>query len=116
ETPAVLTEYVISPASSAEVKQALGKTIKLHEARKETDRKIADAEKQLSALDKDQARLRENLRIIPMNSDPYKRFLDKFVSQETRIEALQQSLAQLQATLEKQTKEFDQYVTTLNAK
>jgi hypothetical protein len=116
ESPAVLTEYLNSAAPSAAVKEALAKTIKLHEARKETERKIADTDKQLTGLDKDQARLRENLRIIPMNSDPYKRFLDKFVTQETRIEALQQELAQLQATLEKQTREFNQYVTTLTAK
>ena len=70
----------------------------------------------LESLNKDQARLRDNLKIIPMNSEPYKKFLEKFVTQEMQIENLQQRVSELQASQEKQTKEYEEYVTTLNAR
>ena len=45
----------------------------------DTAKQLSDLEKQLDLLSKDQARLRENLKIIPMTSEHYKKFLEKFV-------------------------------------
>ncbi len=64
---------------------------------------------------KDQARLRENLKIIPMTSEHYKQFLEKFVNQETRIDTFQTQIQQLQAALQTQERAYEAFVTTLTA-
>ena len=70
-------------------------------------------EGQLKQLSADQARLRENLKIIPQSTEPYKKFLDKFVAQESDIEALQKQIRQLQITLTARQQEYDTFVAAL---
>src|SRR5207248_5161346 len=104
-----------NPATSADVKAGLAKALELARKVAETTKQLSAVEKQLDLLSKDQARLRENLKIIPTTSEHYKKFLEKFVGQETRIETLQNQIAQLQATLQTQEREYEVFVTTLNA-
>jgi hypothetical protein len=75
---------------------------------------MAEAEKQLKAVTTDQARLRENLQIIPQSAEPYKRFLDKFVTQETEIEALQRRRHLPNLALQAQEREHLMFVANLN--
>ena len=79
----------------------------------ETAKNLAEQEKQLKLLSDDQARLRENLKIIPQTSEPYKKFLDKFVSQEGEIEGYQKQIRQLQATVQQQQRELDVFIAAL---
>ncbi len=105
-----LKEYLASPAPSADVKSALSKTLALRGKLQEAKRKLADQEKQLQTVSDDQARLRANLQIIPRDAEPYKKFLQKFVDQETQIEELQRQIRQLQATVQNQQKEYDAFI------
>ena len=52
----------------------------------------------MKMITEDQARLRLNLREMPTTAKAYKRYLDKFDQQETRIEQLQQDLQKLRHT------------------
>jgi chromosome segregation ATPase len=52
-------------------------------------RQLKDLQSRHKELSTDQARVRENLKILPKDSAPFKRFLDKFEKQETQIEELQ---------------------------
>ncbi|HZZ78848.1 MAG TPA: hypothetical protein VFE62_10045, partial [Gemmataceae bacterium] len=110
-----LRDYLASPAVSNDVKAALTKTISMQAKIADTQKEIADVEKQLSVLNADNTRVRENLKIIPMNSDYYKTFLEKFVAQDKQIESLQKRSRELHATLLGQQRELEQYLTTLNA-
>lgn len=112
---AKVREFLASPIPSGEVKAALTKSLALAAKVSETTKKSAEVQKQLDALSKDQSRLRSNLQIIPQTSDHYKKFLEKFVSQETRIEGFQGQIEQLTATLEAQTREYEAFVLALNA-
>jgi hypothetical protein len=69
----------------------------------------------LKELSEDQARLRENLKIIPTNSEPYKQFLEKFVKQELQIEALQKQVRDSQVALDKKSQDYENYVKNLTA-
>jgi hypothetical protein len=80
-----------------------------------TSKQLGGVEKQLDLQGKDQARLRENIRIIPMDSAHYKTFLEKFVGQETRIETLQKQVQELQAALQTREHDYEVFVTTLKA-
>ncbi len=108
-------EYINNPATSMAVKAALIKSLDMARKISETQKELSGAEKQLDLLSKDQARLRENIKIIPMSSEHYKKFLDKFVSQETRIETLQNQVQQLQTALQTREREYDAFVNSLNA-
>ena len=110
-----IREYQASPVPSAEVKAALTKALDMQAKITETQKTLTNLEKQLKTLSEDQARVRENLKIIPMSSDYYKTFLEKFVSQEKEIEAIQKSIRQTNATLETQQRDYDHYLAKLDA-
>jgi hypothetical protein len=108
-------EYLAHSAPSAEVKAALTRAMKLHNDWLDTQRQLSGLEATLKITSDDQVRLRENLKIIPQTSDPYKRFLDKFVAQETEIENLQKSIRQTQAIAAAAQREYAAFVAGLNA-
>ncbi|MFO0867283.1 MAG: hypothetical protein U0744_22035, partial [Gemmataceae bacterium] len=107
--------YLASPAVSAEVKAALAKADAINSKVDQAQKSVSTLEKQLKVLSDDQGRLRSNLQIIPMNSDHYKKFLEKFVAQETEIETLQRQVRQAQTTLESLRREQDMYLQELKA-
>jgi hypothetical protein len=106
-------ELLGNAAASAEVKAGLTKGMDLQRKLRETKAKQADVEQQLKALTEDQARMRQNLSIIPQSSDPYKKFLEKFVTQETEVESLQKQLRQVQASVQQTQREYDLFIANL---
>ena len=101
-----LHAYLASPVPSADVKAALTKVLAMTAKINETKKALDEQESQRQQLSTDQARLRENLKIIPQTSEPYKKFLDKFVTQETEIEGFQKQIRQLQATWQARQREY----------
>ena len=112
---AKMREYLTSNIPSEEVKTALNQVLAKAAKLDEVGKHLKELEKQLKAISDDQARLRENLKIIPQTSDFYKGFLEKFVSQEAEIDRLQKEIRQVGAELQRLSKEFDTFVSTLNA-
>jgi hypothetical protein len=111
----ILREYLAHPAPSADVKSAISKALALQAKVADAGRRWNSLESSLKTVSDDQARLRDNLKIIPQSSEPYKRFLDKFVAQETAIENLQRDIREAQATLQAARGEYDAYLANLNA-
>jgi len=110
-----IREYINNPATPQEVQRGLTKALEMMSNVSETAKQLSGLEKQLESLGKDQARLRENLKIIPMTSEHYKKFLEKFVGQENRIETLQNNVLEQQTRLQALERAYDVFVTTLNA-
>lgn len=106
--------YLTSNVSSPEVKKALEKAVELKNKLAASQREIANAEQQLRAIRDDQARIRENLGKVPQTSAAYKRYLEKFDSQETEIEKLQDQSKKLRQAEEQQRKEYEAYVIGLD--
>ena len=106
-------EFLNSPIPSANVKKALTKVLGMTAESAATKKKLDEQEKLLKQLTDDQARLRENLKIIPQTAEPYKKFLDKFVNQETEIEGFQRQIRQYQAALQQQQRELEVYMSAL---
>ena len=86
---AKLREYIADPAVGGPVRAGLVKALEIRQKVSDAEKHFADLTKQLKAISDDQARLRDNLKVIPQTSEPYKDFLKKFVTQETEIEGLQ---------------------------
>ena len=108
-----ISAYLANPVPSADVKAALTKVKTLNAKIAETGKSLAEQEKQLKQTSDDQSRLRENLKTIPQASEHHKKFLDKFVNQETEIDVQQKAIRQLQATLLQQQRELDVFIANL---
>jgi uncharacterized phage infection (PIP) family protein YhgE len=105
-----LRVFLKSTVTSPKVKEGLQKAMDLRMKVAETQRDRANLEKQLKAITDDQVRLRANLDKVPPASAAYKRYLEKFDTQETQIEKLQEQIAKKQESELLQQKELEDYV------
>ncbi|MSQ96847.1 MAG: hypothetical protein EXR98_20155 [Gemmataceae bacterium] len=111
----LIKEYITSSVISADVKAALTKALSMQAAIADTQRQISELDKQLIILTADHTRVRENLKIIPMTSEHYKTFLEKFVAQDKQIETFQKNVRDLNATMQTQIRDYDQFAAKLDA-
>ena len=105
---------ISSTASTQPVKDALSKAVELRSKLVETQRELAQLEQQLKEIVEDQTRLRANLREMPPTSAAYKRYLEKFDTQETEIERLRTLTKQLRENEKQQKSAYETYVANLN--
>jgi len=68
----------------------------------------------LKSITEDQARIRANLREVPLNSAAYGRYLKKFDTQETEIEKLQAEIKQHQSGAKQRATEYEDYLAGLS--
>ena len=68
----------------------------------------------MKAITDDQARLRANLEKVPPASAAYKRYLEKFDTQETEIEKLQTEIEQKHEAERGQRKEYEDLLAGLS--
>jgi hypothetical protein len=106
--------FLNSNVTSPKVKAALQEAMSLRGKLTETQRELAQVEKQLKAITEDQGRLRANMREVPQTSAAYKRYLEKFDTQETEIERLQALIKKQQEAEKAQQKEYEDYLANLN--
>ncbi len=106
--------FLTSTVPSQAVKDALAKAIELKVKLAGTQRQIAELDRQLKAITDDQTRLRANLQNVPPTAAAYKRYLEKFDTQETEIEKLQAQTKDLRKSEEQQRKDYEGYLLSLN--
>jgi hypothetical protein len=107
--------FLSQTASSVKVKDGLKQAQSLRGKLDQTQREIAELEKQLKVITEDQVRLRANLHEVPPTSAAYKRYLEKFDKQETQIEAYQADIKKLQGVEHDQRKEFEDFLANFSA-
>jgi hypothetical protein len=112
---ATLRGYLSNPVVSADVKAALTKALGMQAKIADTLKQSAEVNGQLTIVSADHNRVRENLKIVPMTSEHYKTFLEKFVAQDKQIESLQGDLRRLNATMQTQSRDYDQFLAKLDA-
>lgn len=107
--------YARNGAIPQNVRDALGEAIRRKTAMVETQRQIAEIDRQTKAITQEQDRLRENLRAVNDRNDQYyARLLKKLNDQETQLEQLQDKRGELQQQLEKQQADLENYLQNLN--
>jgi septal ring factor EnvC (AmiA/AmiB activator) len=89
--------------------------MELRWAAAKTQRDIAEQEQQLKVITDDQVRLRANLKEMPSTAAAYKRYLEKFDTQETQIEQYQADIKKLQGIEFKQKKELEDFLANFSA-
>jgi hypothetical protein len=107
--------FLSAQESSAAVKVAVQKASVLKGKLQDARRELAHVERQLKDVRDDQARLREDLKVVPPTAAAYKRYVEKFDKQETEIEQYQARVKELQNTEHQQAEEFNRFLANLNA-
>ncbi len=107
-------QYAKTGAIPKSVRDALAKAVELKNDLTDTQRQIAEHQQKLSEITQEQARIRENLKTVPQNTDYYQRLLKKLDEQETAIEKLQGEVKTLQQKQATQQQALEQYLQTLD--
>ncbi|MCC6676873.1 MAG: hypothetical protein IT436_06995 [Phycisphaerales bacterium] len=76
--------------------------------------KVRNLETERAEIDKDQSRIRENMKTLDKGSQVYSRYLQKLDTQETRLEALAKEIEEARVTAQKMETEFQAYIAALN--
>ena len=111
-----ILQFINSTAASEGVKKALGEVIKRKQAIAAVAVKRQELERQITVIDQEQKRIRDNMAQLPRESDLFRRYVTKFTTQEDQVEALR---AQVTTTLEdeqKLRKGLDEYLIGLELK
>jgi hypothetical protein len=105
--------FLRATVTSAKAKKALEEALALKLKVGEAKRQAEDEERALAEIEKDQARMRANLKEVPIDSEAHKRYVKKFDAQETEIERRQAQLVKLREQADKLRKEYDAFLAGL---
>lgn len=109
-----LLGYMKDGKASQAVVDAVRKAADLQAAINATQQKINELDAERQGIDQDQNRVRQNMATVGRETEIYRRWLTKFSEQETRLEAMATERKQLVGTLEKQQRELEAYIRSLN--
>jgi chromosome segregation ATPase len=96
------------------VKTALRDIVKRKIAIQQAAQKRQELERQISIIDAEQKRIRENMAQLPKDSDLFRRYVTKFTEQEDQVDSLRK---QTTAAIDEETrlkKSLDDYLANLN--
>ncbi len=106
--------FLSQKITSEKVKQALEHAQQLKAKRSMTERDLNQARVELKEITDDQARIRQNLPVLPQTSDAFKNYVKKLADQEPEVERLQKSIKELTQRATREQQEVDNYLNTLN--
>jgi hypothetical protein len=108
---ALLKSAAVSEPAKAVVREALRQRSEMQRKRASAE----DARAALKAIVDEQGRLRANLERLPSASAAYKRYLEKFDTQETQIEKLQAQLDEAERAIKALQKESSEFAAKATA-
>jgi hypothetical protein len=103
-----------SKTTSPKVIEALKKSQDLKFKLADTQRELGLVRQQLADIERDQTRIRANLKDTPATAEAYKKYLAKLDAQEGEIDKLTARIKELQEAENQQRKEYDNYLANLN--
>lgn len=106
--------YLSAPEVSEDIKTALREVVKHKQAVEQVARDRQEIQRQITVVDQEQNRIRQNMAQLDRNSDLYRRYVTKFTEQEDRIEALRQQMTDSIAKEQKLRKALDDYLIGLD--
>jgi phage host-nuclease inhibitor protein Gam len=106
--------FIQSNITSKAAQEALKKALDLKGKVDLTRQELAHQNQQLADIERDQARIRQNLKETPPTAEAYKKYLTKLDSQETEIDKLREQIKKLQADELQQRKDYEGYLANLD--
>jgi len=110
---AALTYYTRTGEIPRDVREAIGKAIRLKQAVLDLERQIAVRTQQINDITQEQGRIRENMKTVASGSQYYNRLLAKLNEQESSIESLQKERTALTTARDAARKEMEDFVSAL---
>jgi hypothetical protein len=110
---AALSYYSRTGEIPRDVREAIGKVIRLKQAVLDVERQIAVRTQQITDITQEQGRIRENMKAVAQGSPYYNRLLSKLNEQESSIEGLQKERTTLTAGRDAARKELEDSVSAL---
>jgi hypothetical protein len=107
--------FLQSDVTSPKVKEALRHVMELKGKVEGTRQDLAHAQQQLGDIERDQQRIRANLKETPPTAEAYKKYLAKLDSQETEVDHLRDRIKKLQDEQLAQQKDYDSFLANLDA-
>ncbi|HET6883993.1 MAG TPA: hypothetical protein VFI31_27820 [Pirellulales bacterium] len=105
--------YINAKVVSDKVKEALAEVIRRKQQISEVAARKQQLEQQITAIDQEQNRIRQNMQQLDRNSDLYRRYVKKFSEQEDEVEKLRGQIASLATDLGKRQSELDAFLVGL---
>jgi hypothetical protein len=100
--------------TSRRVREALRQALELKAKADRTRQEVAHANQQLADIERDQERLRANLKETPPTAGAYKKYLAKLDSQETEVDSLRDRIKKLQDDELAQRKDYETFLAALD--
>jgi hypothetical protein len=102
--------FLSAPQVSDDVKTALREIVKRKLAIQQTTAKRQELERQISVIEAEQKRIRENMAQLPKDSDLFRRYVTKFTEQEDQVEALRKQTTATIDEEERLKKSLDEFL------
>jgi hypothetical protein len=99
-----------SDVTTPKVKEALQLKGKVEGTRQD----LAHAQQQLADIERDQQRIRANLKETPPSAEAYKKYLAKLDAQETEVDNLRDQIKKLQEEQLTRQKDYDAFLANLD--
>lgn len=106
--------YLSQKEISQQVKNALQEVVKRKQALQQVAVERQSIEQQIKAIDEEQGRIRQNMGQLERNTDLYKRYVQKFNSQEDSVEKMREQILKLTADEQQKRRALDDYLINLN--
>jgi hypothetical protein len=106
--------YSNSKAVSPQVKAALQEVVKRKQSIQQVSEQRQRLEQQIAAITDEQNRIRQNMAQLDRNTDLYKRYVEKFGTQEDAVETMRDQIQKLTADEAQQRKALDDYLLNLD--
>jgi hypothetical protein len=100
--------------TTLKVKEVLREALNLKGKGDRTRQDLAHANQQLADIERDQQRIRANLKETPATAQAYKKYLAKLDSQETEVDDLRARIKKLQDDELAQRKEYENFLAALD--
>jgi hypothetical protein len=106
--------YLSAKVVGDKVKEALAEVIRRKQQISELASRKQQLEQQITAIEQEQTRIRQNMGQLDRNSDLYRRYVKKFTDQEDDVEKLRNQINSLSTDLGQRQTELDDYLADLN--
>ena len=106
--------FIQDAATSAAAREALRKAMDLKGKGDKTRQDLAHAEQLLTDIERDQTRLRANLKETPPTAEAYKKYLAKLDRQETEVDDLREQIKKLRDQELRQRQQYEASLASLD--
>jgi len=106
--------FLSAPQVSDAVKKALREVVQRKTAIEQNVKKRQELERQISVIDQEQKRIRDNMAQLPKDSDLFRRYVTKFTEQEDQVDSLRKQVTTAVEEEQRLRKSLDDFLLGLN--